>query len=844
MKKTAHIVGLVLLTAFVGVSVFGVFTPPKAEAVVSMGACLAARLAEGGTAAGKVALGALAFVGVAAPLNAEVDAEAGAGTSLVQCFLRGFAVIIGRTLLHTFTQSIVNWINRGFEGEPSFVTDLGGFFTDVADQTFGQAIEQVAPLLCEPFRFDLRLALGLQASLNTEQTIRCRLSDVVGNLEGSYQGFVGGDFRQGGWSRFINVTGVPQNNPYGAYLATQNYIGARIVTASGREQKLLDFGKGFKSWRPCKVKGDPYSAVDKKGAPIMKDGQPLVRTGPCKEYGEIRTPGSVIVDQANESLKTTLDELEVAQDIDAVVGALINQLLVKTMTGIGGLLGASRSHATDGGRSSADSLATDPNKILNQVDVKPPEGIDCKQRYYPAVEATYTGLRPIDAQNQVYTAKTDDKGRIVRSQGYILTVPAKYRDAQGKEKPLLKTTATWDDYFEQIKDGCANKVQTLLDKEQGKVESQIGGGAKVSLSGGVGSQPQEGNLSTGKFATQSSDQSQWIVGKTVRDIPEPYAYTAVDGNKSGGTEFYGTFAFTQAGKSSEWWRVDLETERNSKKQEWTVNEIREITVYRPAGGWESSSYINTLKDGGFAVSILDEIERPVWTSPVFTRVGSAFVVPNLPPRIKGRYVKITQAGGGEMPLAIAEVEIIGTQVRLDTNTPPPELQFSLSVDPETQTLSAPYTGDSFTAKGISLLPSKAAEGISLRLTFFEKCPDNTQTPECPTGAYKKTPTPFPSFFNAVVPSVTQEGALTPAPNFITATRTLNTADGKLTAVAYNADDRNASSVVFARGLSLTTKPIYVTLYGVPTTRIPFKLVLDVLQQDKVIGSATVILTVP
>ncbi|MDO8564548.1 MAG: hypothetical protein Q7R88_00985, partial [bacterium] len=368
-KRATKAVGSFLLTAFIGVSVFGVFTAPEpkeAEALVSLGACIAAKVSAIATASPGIVSQAVTAIMVTNPAETIETAKGPAGTDWVQCFLRGLAITIGKTLLHTMTHSIVNWINRGFEGEPSFVTDLGGFMTDVADQTFGAAIDEISPLLCAPFQLDLRLALGIQAGLSGRDEIRCRLTDVLANIQGSYQQFVGGDFSAGGWNSFINIAGVPQNNAYGAYFASQNYIGARIVSATGREAKLLDFGDGFKSWRPCKVPGPMVQATDKNGHQIMQDDEvtPVMRKGPCREYGEIKTPGSVIVEQANASLRTTLEELNVAQDIDAVVGALINQLLVQVMTGVGGLAGVSRTDATSGRGRAVDSLGTDPSKVL------------------------------------------------------------------------------------------------------------------------------------------------------------------------------------------------------------------------------------------------------------------------------------------------------------------------------------------------------------------------------------------------------------------------------------------------------------------------------------------------
>ena len=103
-----------------------------------------------------------------------------------ECIYKPMARIIAKTILHNMTRSIVKWINSGFRGSPSFVTDPEGFFTGVADQSFGRMIEDIAPMLCQPFRFQLQLGLGLQFSATSRDEVRCKLSDVITNVQGFY----------------------------------------------------------------------------------------------------------------------------------------------------------------------------------------------------------------------------------------------------------------------------------------------------------------------------------------------------------------------------------------------------------------------------------------------------------------------------------------------------------------------------------------------------------------------------------------------------------------------------------------------------------------------------------
>jgi len=67
--------------------------------------------------------------------------------------LNPIAWFIAKTIIRQFTKGIVNWINSGFEGSPTFV-DPDTFLTDVADQASGAFIKQLGleGILCSPFK--------------------------------------------------------------------------------------------------------------------------------------------------------------------------------------------------------------------------------------------------------------------------------------------------------------------------------------------------------------------------------------------------------------------------------------------------------------------------------------------------------------------------------------------------------------------------------------------------------------------------------------------------------------------------------------------------------------------
>jgi hypothetical protein len=226
---------------------------------------------------------------------------------------------LAKIVLHNMTAEIVNWINSGFQGSPAFVTDLGQFLLDSADQAAGQFIYDDPDLsfLCSPFQLDVKIALAVSYQESTYDSFAsCTLSDVTDNIEG----FLSGSFSEGGWQSWFEVTQNPINTPTGAYLEAEGEMYARIVDAQGNTIKELDWGGGFLSFKVC----DETAAA----------------TG-AQQNCTITTPGQTIADQINTTLGAGQDELIAADEINEIIAALFAQLAKQAITGVNGLLGVS-----------------------------------------------------------------------------------------------------------------------------------------------------------------------------------------------------------------------------------------------------------------------------------------------------------------------------------------------------------------------------------------------------------------------------------------------------------------------------------------------------------------------
>ena len=229
-----------------------------------------------------------------------VNAQAALNTGSItdrKCYLDFIVKTLAKAVVHALVSSIIDWINRGFEGGPTFVTDPAGFFGNIADQEIGRMIDGSAlGFVCDPFRLQLQLSFLQQRNRNVSPS-RCSITSIVQN----FQGFVGGDFSQGGWPGWISMTSQAQNNPFGSQLMAEEIVAAKITSRQNTAKVSLDWGKGFKSL-------------------LSSDGT-------------IKTPGSLINDQLSKETGNELDYLNLAREFDDIVIALANLGISQIMSG-------------------------------------------------------------------------------------------------------------------------------------------------------------------------------------------------------------------------------------------------------------------------------------------------------------------------------------------------------------------------------------------------------------------------------------------------------------------------------------------------------------------------------
>lgn len=403
------------------------------------------------------------------------------------------ATLLAKQILHQLTISVINWINTGFEGSPSFLTNPGAFFLDAADQVTGAFLATNGPLsaLCSPFAIDIRLSLALtQTSLST-QRYTCTVGriieaqkngpdvivngKVVRSSNSSLNGFLKGDFNQGGWPAFVALTTEPQNNPYGAFLSAQGDLSARINARQNVIRADLQLGQGFMSWQDCK--DIPGGTIDPEDPDQVREADALtgngrstsVRTKNNKDGTqtyqtcETQTPGSVIAGTLQTSLNVPTVELELANDINAVINALMTKMISTMLEkGLGSLSGGSVGggssytqqvindiESTEALQSSIGKFRTTVNTTIEQIpkyNNQYKQGLDlmiATKTRYQAIRACLLNRNSADVTDIDNLLAYDIEGSITK-------LKAKYDEGQAEKAKLEAMVAAVDKDPDQI----------------------------------------------------------------------------------------------------------------------------------------------------------------------------------------------------------------------------------------------------------------------------------------------------------------------------------------------------------------------------------------------------------
>ena len=248
--------------------------------------------------------------------------------------LDGVVFVAMKTIIDKMTSSIIDWVNSGFDGEPAFVVNETEFISRVSTQIFGDIYnETLTKYNSAPFVGVLAQSLIDEYSegySDKEYTLDQDVEDV--------DAFLAGDFSKGGWSGWYSLTQKPENNIFGARQQTKQEYQERVAVAQDLITNDLNRNNGFFSQRDSS--------------------------------GNIVTPGSVIESQLENVLGSGVRQLELADEFNELIGALVGQLTNKLLTEYG-LSGVSsdRSNDPNSGLNYLEQLLIDRRELQNPNNV-------------------------------------------------------------------------------------------------------------------------------------------------------------------------------------------------------------------------------------------------------------------------------------------------------------------------------------------------------------------------------------------------------------------------------------------------------------------------------------------
>jgi hypothetical protein len=250
--------------------------------------------------------------------------------------------MLKRAFIAQIRNSLVKWIQGGFQGQPFIPADYEQWAKNTGDKAGGLFLDKLTnggfSQFCTNPSFNI--GLSLPQSEPFEIKTKCSLSEFGNNWQKAYDSAAKGD-----WSAWLQIS-RPENNPYGQMLLSWEEQNRIKTAATTKEQTDLSLNKGVLSLRVQTGEADPVCVQN------CEDSSPCKNTtgwttdanteycdackNDCKAAGSFKTttPGAVINDQLSNALGSGWRDLEAAQDIQAVFTALANYAMDRVMTAV------------------------------------------------------------------------------------------------------------------------------------------------------------------------------------------------------------------------------------------------------------------------------------------------------------------------------------------------------------------------------------------------------------------------------------------------------------------------------------------------------------------------------
>lgn len=256
---------------------------------------------------------------------------------------------IAQQALQQMISDILEFVNSGFDGEPAFITDLGGYLEEKSDDVAGKFIygEELSTL-CTPFKEETIVALAENYVDEQHEGFKKEAECTIDDYGADIEAFANGDFNAGGWATWFEAVLNPENTAIGAYASAKVRLNDNLIAEQTLTLAEYQANQGFKSVEACVTVGSGDTAQEECG---------------------VTTPGILIKEQAVDALGAPMEALLNADEMNEVIGTLFANLATQALTGINGLLGlgSDTTYGVNGDLSYLDAIVEE-GEINSEVD--------------------------------------------------------------------------------------------------------------------------------------------------------------------------------------------------------------------------------------------------------------------------------------------------------------------------------------------------------------------------------------------------------------------------------------------------------------------------------------------
>lgn len=266
-----------------------------------------------------------AIGGVYVPVN---DAAVTLNTGYLvykECVLDGATKKAAEAAASQIVRSALRWFNTADNGNSQFIRDQVAQRLEYSDKARAEALKQYnLQNMCNPYRNVVRrnsAAAYMKRTRDPNNSYSCTVAkEDVSKMRAMTEN---GDFASGSFKVFFDVILNPQNQVFFAqeYYEERARELERRALANFTEEAL--WGSGTLS--------------------VKKDVTSPTATGENRVHQEIITPGFLISNLVTQSAQSGFRQLENADEIDQIVGALFAGITSQILTNVNGLKGLTES---------------------------------------------------------------------------------------------------------------------------------------------------------------------------------------------------------------------------------------------------------------------------------------------------------------------------------------------------------------------------------------------------------------------------------------------------------------------------------------------------------------------